>query len=133
MSGPSVEKTVLLALSLQRINAQMTAAVIDSIHAEEDTLLQTGSKLLDLTVDLSAVSAQDCPPISHYRIVVRETVWLRRLAVNPGSKPSVGALLALFTTTPDEPIDGAPSRNIRNATAGIIADWKNSLWEQPKP
>ena len=120
---------LLLALSLHRINLQMTTAVVDSIYAEENTLMRTGAKLFDLIVDLSAISPQDCPPVSLYRVSLRETVWLRRLAVAVGDEPAVGSHLALFTTAADESIDCELARNVRTTTAGIVAEWKPGLWD----
>lgn len=98
----------------------MSSAKIDRVHALEGTFLKIGSKFLDLTVDLSDVSFEDCPPISHYRLALREGVWLRRLLVAAGDEPEVGAALALATTSPDDPLEGAPQRSARITTAGIV-------------
>jgi hypothetical protein len=127
------EVDLLLALSLHRINLQMTTAVVDSIYAEENTLIRTGAKLFDLKVDLSAISPQDCPPVSLYRVSLRETVWLRRLVVAVGDEPAVGSHLALFSTAADESIDCEPARNVRTTTAGIISEWKPGLWDARRP
>lgn len=118
---------MLLNLVLPRINAYMTTAIIDAIHATEGDALPLGGKLLDLTVDLSAAAPHDCPPISHYRLAVRDRAWLRRLDIAAGGEPETGASLALFSTDPDEPLDGAPTRQIRVAIVGIIPQ---SAWSE---
>jgi len=118
---------LLLNLTLPRINPYMTTAVIDLIHAQIGAPLPVGGKLMDLTVDLSAAAAHDCPPVAHYRLVVRERAWLRRLDVAPGDEPEVGASLALFSTEPDEPLDTAPVRQVRLTVAGVI---KQSVWDE---
>lgn len=116
-SGP---KRLLLNLTLPEINPLMTTAVIDRIYASVGAALPVGSKLFDLTIDLSAAAPHDCPPIGHYRLVVRDRLWLRRLEVVPGDEPSVGANLALFSTEPHESLDGVPARQVRVAIAGVL-------------
>ena len=120
---------MLLNLTLPRINPEMTSAIIDHIHIALDAAVPLGGKLLDLTVDLSAAATHDCPPISHYRLVARDRVWLRRLNVAAGSAPEVGACLALFSTEPDEPLSGPPARLLRFVVAGIVpqASWDEAL------
>ena len=120
---------MLLNLTLPRINPEMTTATIDRILIAVGGAVPLGGKLLDLTVDLSAAAPHDCPPISHYRLVARDRVWLRRLDVAAGSEPEVGASLALFSTEPDEPLSGPPARSLRVAVAGIIpqASWDEAL------
>jgi hypothetical protein len=121
---------VLLNLSLPRINVYMTTAIIDAVHAAEGSQLAVGAKLLDLTVDLSAAAPHDCPPVAHYRLMVRDRVWLRRLDIAAGDEPEVGASIAWFSTEPDEPLGGAPARPVRLAIAGIIRD---SVWDEARP
>lgn len=111
---------MLLNLIVPRINDYMTDAIVEWIYPAEGQRLDIGAKLLDMTVDLSAAAPHDCPPISHYRIVLRERVWLRRLAVSRGQTASVAAPIASFTTEPDEPIEAVSSRPIRTATAAIL-------------
>jgi hypothetical protein len=121
---------LLLTLTLPRINVHMITAIIDMIHAQLGAPLPIGAKLLDLTVDLSAAAAHDCPPVAHYRLVVRDRAWLRRLDVAAGDEPEVGTSLALFSTEPDEPLDAAPARQVRLAIAGIIPQ---SIWGEARP
>jgi hypothetical protein len=122
---------LLLTLTLARINDYMSTATIRSVYAAEGASLAPGQKLLDLSIDLSAIVPHDCPPISFYRIAMRERVWLRRLIVTPGTDVEVGAALACFSTVPGEPLDGEPARAARVTIAGIIdqSDW----WRRGAP
>lgn len=112
---------MLLNLTLPPINPYMSVGLINAIHASEGQALALGAKLMDVTIDLSAAAAHDCPPISHYRLVVRDRVWLRRLDVTMGDSPAVGDSLALFSTEADEPLDATPARQVRLTIAGVIA------------
>ena len=111
---------MLLSLSLPIINPFMTTATIEVLHVSVGDFLPLGSKLMDLKVDLSAAAPQDCPPIASFRLAVRDAVYLRRLDVIQGQEYPVGASLALFSTTPDEPLDAEPTRALRLSTAGIM-------------
>ncbi|MDR3418130.1 MAG: hypothetical protein P4L83_18310 [Nevskia sp.] len=117
---------MLLTLKLPLINEHMSTAVIGVIHATEGDAMQPGAKLLDLTVDLSAASVQDCPPVSAYRIALRDRAWLRRVCVARGDEVGVGTTLALFSTTPDEPLDASPIHAARVTIAGIVGEF--DLW-----
>ncbi len=110
---------MLLEYRLPAINANMTEASIERRYAEPGVALGVGTRLLDLRVDLSSAFSQDCPPVSFYRIVMRERAYLRELRPADGVAFPVGTLIALFSTEPDEPADGVASRTIRVATAGI--------------
>lgn len=110
---------MLLEYRLPAINANMTEASIERRYAEPGAALAIGTKLLDLRVDLSSAFSQDCPPISFYRIVMRERAYLRELRPADGEACPVGALIAIFSTEPGEPLDGVAARPIRVATAGI--------------
>jgi pyruvate/2-oxoglutarate dehydrogenase complex dihydrolipoamide acyltransferase (E2) component len=122
---------LLILLTLPRINEHMTVATIREIHAAEGEFLGPGAKILDLLVDLSSIAPHDCPPISLYRIAMRDKAWVRHLAVSRGDTVPVGTDLARFTTEPDEPLTGAPARAARITVAGIIdqTDWWSA--EQP--
>jgi hypothetical protein len=111
---------LLLHLIVPRINDYMTEAIVEWVYPEQGRLLEVGAKLFDITVDLSAAAAHDCPPISHYRLVLRERVWLRRLTAARRDVVAAGAPLAIFTSEPDEPVDADPARPVRVAIAAII-------------
>lgn len=110
---------MLFDLRLPKINPNMSAAVVECVYATPETLLKAGDKLFDLSVDLSGGFSQYCPPISYFRVVVREKLWLRNTFVAPGASCDVGAMLALFSTEQDESLEGTPARAIRITTAGI--------------
>lgn len=111
---------MLLALTLPRIQPYMATAVIRRIYAVEGQPLEVGSKLFDLRVDIGAAAPHDCPPVSHYRFAMRERVWLRRLAVTEQDEVPLGAKLAEFSTTVEEPLAEQSVRAVRIAIAGIL-------------
>ncbi len=110
---------MILALSLPAILPEMTEACVTGILSTPGAL-RPGAPLLDLSVDLSAVALQDCPPISYYRLALREAAWLRRVMVAVSDRPAVGATLLLFSTEADEDLSQAPARQIRHMVAGIV-------------
>jgi hypothetical protein len=112
--------SLLLHLIVPRINDYMTEAIVEWIYPSQGQLLDVGAKLLDMTVDLSAAAPHDCPPISHYRLVLREPVWLRQLTASRRETVACGAQIALFTSTPDESIEVPSTRAVRVAIAAII-------------
>jgi pyruvate/2-oxoglutarate dehydrogenase complex dihydrolipoamide acyltransferase (E2) component len=105
---------------LPLISPHMVEARIECLHAKLGEALKSGAKLLDLSVDLSNNFSQDCPPISFFRIILRENAVLREIRPAVGDLCPTGALIAVFSTTPDEPLDQPPARGVRFATAGII-------------
>jgi hypothetical protein len=119
---------VLLTLKLPKLMPEATSARIEKVFATEGQFLQPGTKICDLRIDLSAVAAHDCPPVSFFRIAFRDRAWLRRISVVNGDIREVGAELALFSTERDEAIDMAPVRSARFTTAGIIH--QSGLWDQ---
>jgi hypothetical protein len=110
---------MLYDLRLPKINPNMSTAVVECVYSDPGILLKPGDKLFDLSVDLSGGFSQYCPPISYFRVVVREKLWLRKTLVAPGDGCDVGATLALFSTEQDETLEAAPARAIRVTTAGI--------------
>ena len=119
---------MLLTLALPRINEYMTAAKVTAVYAAEGAALVPGAKLLDLRVDLSAVLPHDCPPVSYYRIAMRDVARLRRLAIVAGDLLAIGDPIALFSTEEHEPVDAEPARAVRITLAGIVPpdDWWDS-------
>jgi hypothetical protein len=111
---------LLLNLTVPRINDYMTTAIVDTIYSSEGEALPVGTKLFDLTIDLSRAVAHDCPPISYFRVVLRERAWLRRLSIAEGDEPATGEPLALFSTEPDESLDAPAARPVRVAIAAIL-------------
>ena len=111
---------MIFEFKLPKINPLMTTARLECVHLPVGTSMKPGDKFIDLSVDLSSAFSQDCPPVSYYRVIIRERVVLRALTYAAGDSAEVADLLALFTSDADEPIDGAPARAVRFATAGIV-------------
>ncbi len=84
-------------------------------------MVKTGHKLADFSVDLGNAFSQDCPPISYYRLVMRENLWLRQWHVAPGDLCAAAQTCAIFSDEPDETLDGPHTRPVRTASAGIIS------------
>ena len=120
---------MLLTLTLPRISELMSLAVVEAVHASPGVALAPGAKLFDISVDLSAAAAHDCPPVSMYRIVLRDRAWLRSVAVACGDEVPVGTVLAQLSTDPDEPLDGATGRAARLTIAGILSQTEKWLDE----
>src|SRR6202047_3806512 len=110
---------MLYDFRLPKINPNMSAAVVECAYANSEALLKVGDKLFDLSVDLSSGFSQYCPPISYFRVVVREKLWLRKTLVAPGDDCEIAQLLAVFSQEQDDPDDEAPARPLRITTAGI--------------
>jgi hypothetical protein len=111
---------MIYEFKLPLIVTQMTGANVECLHAKVGDGLKMGSKLLDLSVDLSSAFAQECPPISFFRVVLREPVWLRKFALAPGNFTQLGDEIAVFSTTPDEDLDQPAARVVRTMVAGIV-------------
>jgi pyruvate/2-oxoglutarate dehydrogenase complex dihydrolipoamide acyltransferase (E2) component len=110
---------MLLGLQLTKINPNMSSGTIESCYLEVGSPVKAGQKLFDLSVDLSSGFSQYCPPISYFRVVARESGWLKKLLVKPGDNLNVGDLLAVFSSAAEESEDGTPERPLRVTTAGI--------------
>ncbi len=106
-------------LRLNKINPNMTAAAVECVYATPGSVLKVGDKLCDISVDLSSGFSQYCPPISYFRVVVREKARLQKMLVVPGDNCDVGQLMAIFSAEHDEPGEEGPARPLRITTAGI--------------
>jgi hypothetical protein len=111
---------MIFEFRLPLISPHMSEALMECLYAAPGSALKTGDKLLDLSVDLSSAFSQDCPPISFFRIIVRENVVLREFCLAPGQSCKVGGRIAVFSTVADEATDQPVQRGIRFATAGIL-------------
>jgi hypothetical protein len=113
---------VRLLYRLPVILPGMKVARIERIYAAPGSCLEPGAKLMDLRIDLSGSVAHDCPPVSFFRLVMRERAWLTRLASSSGEEVAVDAPLAWFSTDPnEEQPEGEPERPARIAHTGILA------------
>jgi hypothetical protein len=111
---------------LQPIVAQMGGATIEQLHARPGDAVKMGSKLFDLSVDLGSAFAQECPPISYYRVVLREAAYLRKLDLVPGQFCQLDEVMAVFSTDPDEDLDQPATRIVRTTVAGIVHN--DTMW-----
>jgi hypothetical protein len=111
---------MIFEFKLPLISPHMIEARIESLYATPGEVLKNGAKLFDLSVDLSNNFSQDCPPISFFRIILRENAVLREIRPAVGQLCPAGELIALFSTTADENISQPPARGVRFATAGIV-------------
>jgi hypothetical protein len=105
---------------LPLIVPQMTGGTVECVYAKPGELLKMGSKLLDVSIDLSSAFAQECPPVSFFRVVLRETALLRELSVVPGQHCRVGDILAIFSSDADENIRVSGPRAVRTTIASIM-------------
>ena len=105
---------------LPAIVPEMTDGKIYSILSQEGTQIRVGGALLEIAVDLSNIVPHDCPPISLYRVFLREVAWLRKLQVKQNDIASVGTILAILTTTASEPLGERAERTIRVSVAGVL-------------
>jgi hypothetical protein len=122
---------LLYDLRIPKINPHMSGALIECIYAVSGTPMRAGDKILDLSIDLGQAFAQECPPISYYRLVLRENLWLRRLEVTAGVSWDTARPLAIFSSDPDEPTDATPGRTVRSAVAGIV--YHTGMWSGNAP
>jgi pyruvate/2-oxoglutarate dehydrogenase complex dihydrolipoamide acyltransferase (E2) component len=110
---------MLFDLRLTKINPNMSSGMIECCYVQPGSPIKAGEKLFDLRVDLSAGFSQYCPPISYFRVVARESGFLRKLCVKPGDNVNVGDLLAILGSSIDENDGEVPARSLRVTTAGI--------------
>src|ERR1700693_4089162 len=101
---------MIFEFKLPLIVKQMTGATIECLHAKPGDAVKMGSKLMDLSVDLSSAFAQECPPISFFRVVIREAGWLRKLDLTPGQFCQWDEVVAVFSTEPDEDLSKPATR-----------------------
>jgi hypothetical protein len=105
---------------MPQMGEAMSVGALHKIHVREGDALTPGSRTLVVRVDLSAGAPQDCPPVYCFQVFSRERVWVRRLMASVGEVRQVGNVLALFSTEPNEPIDGPVVRPLRVVCAAIL-------------
>src|SRR5580698_239552 len=111
---------MLYSLELPRVLPAMTTAKIEAVYVRPGDQLKAGDKILDLTIDLGSPFAQNCPPVSHYRIVAQEGALLRDLSVAAGDDREPLTSIAVFSVGSEEPADGSTARPLRTAVVGIL-------------
>jgi hypothetical protein len=98
----------------------MQTGIIENIYPSINTELSIGTKLIDFEVELSLGVAHDCPPISFHRIALRERAWFRQTFVQIGDHVAPKAIIAIFSSSPDEHIDTIQVRALRVSIFGIL-------------
>ncbi len=111
---------MLFSLAVPKLNEHMTAARIECLYAQPGAALAVGAKIVDISIDLSDVFPQNCPPTSYHRIVLREKLLLRQVLVTAGQYCDPGACIAIFSNGADEPLDTGIARPVRVMAAGIM-------------
>ena len=117
---------MLTSLVMPKFHEGASAALVESIHVDVNTKLFSNTKFIDVSINLSSLFAQNCPPISYYRIVLREGLWLRELFMSAGQLCGVGDTVAILSTDEREPLDQEVSRVVRIMTAGI--SYHGEMW-----
>ncbi len=110
---------MLYNLPIPKLTEHPAVIRLEFRYPQPGAHLLVGAKLADVSVDLSNVFAQNCPPISFYRIVLREACFLRAWLAEPGQLCAPGTSIAIFSTAADEPVNAAVNRQARIMTAGI--------------
>ncbi len=113
---------MILSLVMPRIGAQVQQASVHKIIANPGDELRPGTPLLEIRVDIGSAKAQDCPPLSFFRIIATERAHLRTVEVAPGGLLAVGAPLGLASTDRTESLDAAPTRALRLTSVAIQID-----------
>ena len=117
-----------LAILLPALDSSHASGRLAKLHASVGDLLRPGDVLADVTIDLSAGIARDCPPVTTCRIVLQEAAWLREVLISPECPIAAGSAIALLSSEADSPAQ-APSRRARTTVAAILhhEEW----WASP--
>lgn len=121
---------MLLDLTMPRIHDLADTVEVSAVHVRTGDAISPGTKFADVTVDLSPVAEQDCPPVSTFRIVLLERGWLRELRIAPGDAAAPGAVLALVATDAGDPPGAAPVRAARSSIAAIVVP--RAAWDRTR-
>ena len=111
---------MILAIRMPQMGNYMRNGTIRQLCVNTGAELKPGDHVVEVSVDLSDIAAQDCPPIYHFRVVAREHGCIRSLSITEGDVRDVGDLLGLVSTTPDETLEPGPTRDLRTARVGIL-------------
>lgn len=116
---------MLLSLLLPNTNEGLGRARIDAIYPAVGDALEPGARLFDFTIGLDAASEFDCPPVTSYRMILREAARVHRVDAEPGQMLAAGEALGLLVSGADAALDGEPQRGARVSVAAILRslDW----------
>ncbi len=113
---------MILSLVLPRVGEQMRSGRVRRLLASPGDPLRPGTPVAEISVDLGATRAQDCPPVFHFRLISSERGHLRAWSAAVGDEVAVGARLGVVTSGPEEPVDGAVARALRTASVAVQVD-----------
>lgn len=116
---------MILKVSAPAIDNRTERLRVDAVHIGEGNRVAIGDKLIEFTAGLDFAGMHDCPPTTSYRMTSSETAWVRKVHVGNGDRVETGSILALLSTEPDEPLDGAEERTARFVLAAIF---KTAAW-----
>ena len=120
-AGPSSESfTLLLAIDMPRLHELMASGVLTAVHVTPGATLEPGAALVDVRVDLSHAAAHDCPPVSWFRVILRERGVLRDFTAAEGDEIAPGTRMGLLASAPDDASILVPARAARLTTVGIV-------------
>lgn len=111
---------MLLELVLPPFVGPTETVRIDAVDFAVGDCLARNARLIDFTAGLDDAARHDCPPITTYRMTLSETGWVRQVNVAEGQTVAAGEVLALISTSEDEPIAGTPERRCRITAAAIL-------------
>jgi hypothetical protein len=115
-------RPVLLPLSMPRIGNLMRSALVHRLCIAAGDLVRIGQVLLEVRVDLSDGTAQDCPPISYYRLIARESGTVGGVPAAVGDLVAVGGVIAWLASTLPVSAPAAGARLFRCCVVGIQVD-----------
>lgn len=110
---------MILSLSLPVFQSNDEVIAVEQVCVRENEAIKPGMDILIVTVDLSGANPHDCPPKTTYAVSTAERGHVRALRCTAGNTVSHGELLALMSSTADEPV-GTAERALRTVTAAII-------------
>ena len=111
---------MLLELVLPPFVGTAETVRVDVVNFAVGDHLPRNARLIDFTAGLNDAATHDCPPITTYRVTLSETGWVRQVNVAVGQTVGAGDVLALISTSGDEPIAGASERRCRITAAAIL-------------
>jgi hypothetical protein len=113
---------MLLALRWPELGRNMVHGTVHRVFVADGKSVDRGDALFELRIDLTDIAAQNCGPVSFFRIVAAESGWTRSVHVAAGEHCRIGDPLALLSTQADEPMhEDVVARGFRVSVVGVLA------------
>jgi len=96
----------------------MKDGVIHAVLVERGAKIVAGTPLLEVRLDLTSSAPQNCAPVTFFRIVSRESGWMRTSLPVPGTVVAVDAELAIVSHGENDPIDDV-TRSLRITASAV--------------